>query len=163
MEIFRIIYRNIFVETILLAIIFLQVFSGIKLVIQAKKTATTLYNKLHIYSGIYLAFFLLVHVSAVLSARIIFHIDTNSYFGAATLNSFPSVIVFVPYYFLAIVAFFTHVACIHYKKTKSKIQMKIIIALGLLYALYLIFALTNHFHGYKIPNEYLKMIKAMSF
>jgi hypothetical protein len=163
MEIFRVVYRNIFIETLLLIAVVIQVFSGIKLVLQSRKNAISLLDKLHIHSGLYLAMFLLVHVSAVLSARFVFHLDSNTYFGAATLNHYPEIYLFVPYYFLAIVSFFTHIACIHYKKTNSKNQAYVIITTGFLFAISLIIALTNNFNGYTIPKEYLKMIEAMSF
>lgn len=162
MTIFRTVYRNIIVESILLLAVCLQIFSGIKLVMSARKTAITTFDKLHIYSGLYLAMFLLVHVSAVLAARVIFHLDSNSYFGAAALNHYPEVLFFVPYYFFAVLAFFIHVACIHFKKTASKSQSYVIIAFGCIGALFLIHALTNHFHGFTIPEEYKKMLEAMS-
>jgi len=162
MEIFRVVYRNIIVESLLLLAVCLQIYSGIKLVLIARKIAITIFDKLHIYSGLYLAFFLLIHVSAVLSARTIFNIDSNSYFGAAALNHYPEVFFFVPYYFCAVVAFFVHVACIHFKKTASKPQTYFIIVFGCISALFLLYALTNHFHGYVIPEEYNKMLERMS-
>lgn len=163
MKIFRVVYRNIFIESILLLAVLFQIFSGIKLSLQAKKNTISFFDKLHIYSGLYLAMFLLIHVSAVLSARIIFNLDSNSYFGAAALNQFPLVIMFIPYYFFAIFSFFTHVACIHYKKTNAKNQSYSIMVFGFLVGLFLIYAMTNHFQGYTVPAEYNKMLESMSF
>jgi succinate dehydrogenase/fumarate reductase cytochrome b subunit len=163
MDIFRVVYRNIIVESLLLLAVCLQIYSGIKLVLIARKTAITIFDKLHIYSGLYLAMFLLIHVSAVLSARVLFHLDSNSYFGAAALNHYPEIFFFVPYYFFAVLAFFVHVACIHFKKTTSKSQAYLIILFGFIIASILIVALTNRFHGYTIPEEYNKMLEAMSF
>jgi hypothetical protein len=57
METFRIVYRNVFAESILIVAVALQVFSGIKLVLQSRKNAVSFLDKLHIYSGLYLAFF----------------------------------------------------------------------------------------------------------
>lgn len=159
MKIFRVVYRNIIVESLLLIAVAVQIYSGIKLVLHSRKTAVSMLEKLHIYSGLYLAVFLLIHTSAVLSARFIFHIDSNTYFGAAGLNQFPLVLFFVPYYFLAINAFFSHIACIHYKKTNSKNQAYAIIAIGLMLAIFLIAALTNQLHGYEIPAEYNLLMK----
>lgn len=162
MEIFRVVYRNIVVESLLLIAVCLQIYSGVKLVLNARKTAITIFDKLHIYSGLYLAMFLLIHVSAVLSARAIFHLDSNSYFGAAALNHYPKLFFFVPYYFFAILSFFTHIACIHFKKTASKPQTYLVILFGFIIASFLMVALTNHFHGYAIPEEYNKMLEAIS-
>lgn len=163
METFRIVYRNVFAESILILAVVLQVFSGIKLVLQSRRNAVSFLDKLHIYSGLYLAFFLLVHVSAVFAARIIFKMDSNTYFGAAALNHFPEVFFFVPYYFLAVLAFFTHVACIHFKRTASTLQTYAVIVFGFFSATFLLYALTNHFNGYEIPEAYEKMLEAMSF
>jgi hypothetical protein len=163
METFRLVYRNRVVETFLLLAVVLQIFSGLKLAIQARKMASGFFEKLHVYSGLYLAFFLLIHVSAVLSARLIFDLDSNTYFGAAALNHFPEVLFFLPYYVLAVLSFFAHIACIHYKKTTSRWQSISIIVIGCFTALFLMYALTNRFQGFEIPEEYKKMLEALSF
>lgn len=163
METFRLVYRNRLVESMLLLAVVLQIISGLKLAIYARKVAVGFIEKLHVYSGLYLAFFLCIHVSAVLSARIIFNLDSNSYFGAAALNHNPEVFFFVPYYFLAVLSFFIHLACIHFKKTASKWQTFSIIAVGCFTAVFLIYALSNHFQGFEIPDEYKKMLDSMSF
>ena len=96
-------YRNIFVETILLLAVATQIYSGLTLFRTKRKTAHTLFKKLQIWSGIYLAIFFVIHVSAVLAGRLVLNLDTNLYFGVAGLNSFPFNFFFIPYYFLAVV------------------------------------------------------------
>ncbi len=72
----RIVYRNILVESILLLGVLLQILSGIKLLRKKWKRQLSVYDKLFIYSGLYLSFFLLAHVAAVLSTRYFFELDT---------------------------------------------------------------------------------------
>ncbi len=54
----RLFYRNMFVETTLLLAVFTQIISGLKLFISKRKTATTSFDKLQIWTGLYLAVFL---------------------------------------------------------------------------------------------------------
>jgi hypothetical protein len=157
----RLVYRNIFVEIILLSAVVIQIVSGIKMVIQNRKKAISKFEKLSIYSGLYLAFFFIVHIGAVMIGRIILKLDTNIYFGAAGLNIFPLNLFFIPYYVIAIMSFFCHVACIHNKKMNKNIlgltpinQSIGIILLGVLVIIVIFYGLTNHFNGMIIPNEY---------
>ncbi len=154
-------YRNIFIETILLVAVLVQIISGLKLFKSNRKIAITGFEKLHIWTGLYLAFFLVIHVGAVLGGRYILHLDTNFYFGVAGLNTFPFNLFFIPYYALAIFSFFGHIASIHYKKMKSpvfniapKLQAKGILIFGIILTVLVFYGLTNHFHGVEIPNEY---------
>ncbi len=154
-------YRNIIVETILLMAVMLQIFSGLKLFRSSKKTAVSNFDKLHIWSGLYLAIFFIIHISAVLIGRIFLHLDTNFYFGVAGLNAFPLNLFFIPYYVLAIISFFAHVSSIHSKKMKLNIfsltpnwQSVIVLIFGICLAIVILYGLTNHFKGVEIPYEY---------
>lgn len=157
----RLFYRNIFIEIILLSSVMVQIYSGIKLFITARRTATSNFEKLHIWTGLYLATFFVIHLAAVLGGRLYLNLDTNFYFGAAGLNSFPFNLFFIPYYALAIISFFGHIACVHHKKMKKsvfgftpKFQSKAIIIFGICLTVAILYGLTNHFNGVKIPVEY---------
>jgi len=154
-------YRSFLVETILLSAVFVQIFSGLKLFSENRKTATSDFDRLHILTGLYLAIFFVIHLSAVLGGRLFLHLDTNFYFGVAGLNNFPTNLFFIPYYGLAIFSFFGHVACIHNKKMKHTIfsltpneQSKAILIFGICLTIVIFYGLTNHFEGVKIPIEY---------
>ncbi len=158
-------YRNIFVETIILLAIATQIFSGLKLFKTNRKIATSQFDKLHIWTGLYLAIFFIIHLSAVLGGRLFLHLDTNFYFGVAGLNSFPFNLFFIPYYGLAILSFFGHIASIHNKKMKQSIfgltpdkQAKAILIFGFSLTLLIFYGLTNHFNGVTIPEEYKILI-----
>ena len=165
MNTLRVFYRNLFVETILLIAVFTQIVSGLKLFKTNRTIAVSAFDKLHLWSGHYLAIFFIIHLSAVLGGRFYLHLDTNFYFGVAGLNTFPLSLFFIPYYGLAILSFFGHVAAIHNKKMKQTIlsltpdsQSKIILVFGIFLTLLLFFGLTNHFQGVKIPAEYNVLI-----
>lgn len=161
MKALRVVYRNPIAETVLLTCVLLQIISGIKLFRRNRKLATSFFEKLHVWTGLYLAFFLVIHVAAVLAGRFILHLGTNFYFGVAGLNSFPSMLFFIPYYGLAIIAFSGHVASVHAKKMKKILlglsplkQSMIIFVFGIITTVVLFYGLTNHFRGVEIPSEY---------
>ncbi|WP_395066164.1 hypothetical protein [Flavobacterium sp.] len=161
MNTLRIFYRNIFVESILLLAVFVQIVSGLKLFITSKKTAISNFDKLHIWSGLYLAIFFIIHLSAVFGGRFFLKLDTNFYFGVAGLNSFPFNLFFIPYYGLAILSFFGHIASIHNKKREQSIfgltpirQSKVILIFGFSLTILILYGLTNHLKGVTIPVEY---------
>jgi hypothetical protein len=165
MQILRPFYRNPVVETLLLMAVVVQIISGIKLWRVARKKSTSFFHQLHIWSGLYMAVFFLIHVGAVMAGRWVLHLDTNFYFGVAGLNYFPSNLFFIPYYVLAILSFFAHVASVHQKKMKHPVlglsaskQAVCILMLGALVTLAIFYGLTNHFTGVKIPAEYEVLI-----
>lgn len=86
---FRWVYRNVFVETLLLIAVFIQIFSGIRLFLRRRKNTTGFFEKLQVWSGLYLAVFFLFHLGAVFAGRLFLDLDTNIYFGVAGLNTFP--------------------------------------------------------------------------
>jgi len=165
MNTLRVFYRNVFAECILLCCVILQIYSGLKLFWVNRKTATTLFNKLQIWTGLYLAVFLVIHLGAVLAGRFYFHLDTNYYFGVAGLNTFPLNLFFIPYYALAIFSFFGHIAAIHNQKMKHTVfglnpnqQSVSIIIFGMSLAVLIFYGLTNQFKGVDIPKEYNVLI-----
>jgi hypothetical protein len=157
----RKIYRNPLVESSLLLAVIIQVITGISIMKNLKNTTSISFEKLHLWSGLYIAIFLIIHVGAVITGRYLLQLDTNFYFGVAGLNTFPFNLFFIPYYSLAILSFFGHIAAIHYKKKKTNLasltpydQSKVILIIGLIITIIIIYGLTNHFQGVRIPNEY---------
>jgi hypothetical protein len=161
----RYFYRNVFVETILLIAVFVQIVSGLQLFNSNRKNAISGFEKLHIWSGLYLAIFFVLHLGAVFGGRIFLQLDTNFYFGVAGLNTFPFNLYFIPYYGLAILSFFGHFASIHHKKMRAEFfgltpstQSKLILFFGFGLMLVIFYGLTNHFKGLAIPEEYNVLI-----
>lgn len=165
MEQLRMLYRNPIAETLLLGAVLLQIVTGLKLFFTKRSAANKGYERLQLWTGLYLGFFLLIHVSAVLAGRFILELDTNFYFGVAGLNTFPFNLFFIPYYALAIFSFFGHVAAIHHQKMKSEVlglsvrqQARLILITGLLVLLVIFYGLTDGFTGVVIPEEYHVLI-----
>ena len=161
MEMVRPIYRNVIIETLLLLAVGVQIISGIKLLRTKRKVINGFYEKLQLRTGLYMAFFLLIHVGAVLSGRFILDLDTNFYFGVAGLNTFPFNLFFLPYYGFAILSFFGHIASIHHAKMNTELfgfsvkrQSNLILFTGIVLTLSLMYGLTNGFSGVEIPEEY---------
>lgn len=160
MQVLRLFYRNALAETILLAAVPVQIISGISLC-RKKWRTTGGWEKLRIWTGLYMGIFLLVHVTSVLIGRAVLHLDTNFYFGVAGLNTFPFSLFFIPYYGLAVLSFFGHIAAVHYRKMKYSLsglspenQSKAILFFGILFTVVIFYGLTNHFRGVTIPQKY---------
>lgn len=162
MDTFRLVYRNVAMEAVLLGAVLVQIVSGLALfVVNRKRVSMSGFDKLHLWSGLYLAVFFLIHVGAVLSGRLLLNLDTNYYFGVAGLNTFPFNLFFGPYYGLAILAFFGHLAAVHQKKMTVRVlglspdeQSRVILAAGIVLTLVIFYGLTNGYRGVTIPAEY---------
>ncbi|RIH65795.1 hypothetical protein D1164_09085 [Mariniphaga sediminis] len=161
MDKMRLIYRSKAGETVLLTAVVIQIISGLRLFFAKRKRVDGFYEKLQIWTGLYLAIFLIVHVGAVLTGRYILELDTNFYFGAAGLNTFPLNLFFIPYYGAAILSFFGHVAAIHYLKMKREVfrlsvtqQSRFILLTGIIVTIVVLYGLTNGFQGVEIPKAY---------
>ncbi|WP_051077327.1 hypothetical protein [Janthinobacterium sp. HH01] len=110
MEAFRAVYRNRVVEIILLLCVASQIASGLTFVRSRWRDRHQGLDLLQLGSGLYLAFFLLVHVGAVLAGRMKFGLDTNFYYAAAGMHVLPYRYFFMPYYFFAVLAITVHLA-----------------------------------------------------
>jgi hypothetical protein len=164
-KILRLVYRNPVVEILLVTAVVIQIISGIKLYREKREHVHSAFEKLHLLTGLYLAAFLVLHVGAVFIGRTVLKLDTNFYFGAAGLNTFPFNLFFVPYYTLAIVSVFGHVASVHHQKMKRNVfgisplhQARAILLVGAVLSVVVLYGLTNKFHGFAIPDEYGVMI-----
>ncbi len=149
MNTLRLFYRNVLIESILLLVVLFQVVTGIQL-LRAKGLRQKGWSKWQIWSGLYMAYFFLQHVGAVMFGRFVLHTDTNLYFGAAGLNAFPLCLFFVPYYSLGIVSFFTHIASIHAQKSNSQNadnQAKMIVIVGVFCAVLILLGMTDFLKG----------------
>ena len=146
----RKIYRNRVIEILLFAGVLLQVVSGIGLAILKWNKVENYFDRIQITSGLYLSFFLINHVIAVLRGRYMLKVDTNLYYGAGVMNMWPQKLFFIPYYSVAIVSFFFHVACVHrIKMTKisglhvATTQSLVIMGVGILVAFLIIIRMSH--------------------
>ena len=155
----RKIYRHPVVEPILLLAVGLQILTGLFLVTQKWTKTESWFDWAQICSGLYLSLFLTYHVRAVLVGRHKLHVDTNLYYGAGVMNMWPQKLLFIPYYSLAILAFFTHVACIHRIKMKEFVSLEMaeqqaigIMLLGIVITLLIIYKMAH----LKLPDGFIE-------
>lgn len=146
----RAIYRNPFVETLLIIAVVVQIVSGIQLVRKKWRDEHDIFDRLQIYSGLFLSYFLLAHVSVVLLGRAVLKLDTNLYFGAGVLNNDPAYFYFILHYGLAILSFFVHIACVHKTKMvkftsprRAALQAWILIGLGAIVSIAVVFRMMD--------------------
>ena len=161
MESFRHIYRNPFVEVLLLVCVTFQVGSGIYFIKNRWGQRHGFFERIQAVSGGYLAFFLLVHVGAVLFGRAALDLDTNFYYAAAGMHVPPFQYYFVPYYFLAVVAIFGHIACAVHWLTRDNLSEAArnyfgytVLAVGVVASTLIVAAFAGAFYDIKIPQKY---------
>ncbi|HEX6430208.1 MAG TPA: hypothetical protein VF008_21100 [Niastella sp.] len=122
MNLFRYVYRFLPIEILLLSSVVFQVISGIILVIKKGFIRQPMYVVIQILSGLYLSFFMIYHVAAVLLGRYKWIVETDFYFAAGVANRYPEKLFFIPYYTLSLVCVFAHIACVHYVKRLEYIE-----------------------------------------
>ncbi len=160
MDAARSVYRQPLVEIVLLACVAFQVGTGLWLLVSGWRRRRGGIAWLQAASGALLAFFLLAHVGAVLAGRAIFQLDTNFYFAAAGFHVPPFAWFFAPYYFLAVVALFTHLGCAAYwylagtDARKAKRALHAMIGIGVVVSLLIVLSLAGLLHGFVLPSEY---------
>ena len=161
MESFRYVYRNPFVEVLLLACVTFQVVSGIYFIKNRWGQRHGFFERVQALSGGYLAYFLLVHVGAVLFGRAALKLDTNFYYAAAGMHVPPFQYYFVPYYFLAVVAIFGHIACAVHWLTRDNLNEATrnylgytALVVGVVAATLIVAAFAGAFYDIKVPQEY---------
>jgi hypothetical protein len=161
MKQYRQIYRLPVIEALLMFLLVYQIGSGIYFIVKRRGQRHGFFAKAQAWSGAYLAFFLLIHVGAVLYGRYALHLDTNFYYAAAGLNITPYQVFFMPYYFLAVVAFFTHVACALHWLSRKHITLPVrnlagyaTLFLGISIATLIVATFMGAFYHVTIPAAY---------
>lgn len=164
MKLFRTLYRNSIVETVILFCLLTQIGIGLYFVFKPINKRHDLFSRAQRLSGLYLAFFVLVHVGAVLNGRYNLNLDTNFYFASAGMYIGQLKYFFIPYYFLAVVAVFTHVACFarwrisrNVSIDRANIIVITIVITGVLLGILIVASLAGVFYDVNIPNEYKNM------
>ncbi|MDP2368123.1 hypothetical protein [Rhodoferax sp.] len=160
MEAARLVYRNLAVELVLLLCVAFQVGSGLTLALRGWRQRRGFVPWLQALSGAYLSFFLLVHVSAILSGRLMLNLDTNFYFAAAGFHVPPYPFFFVPYYFLAVVALFTHLGCAAYWQVQDRPRLIRVLVVAvpagvsMMLALLIVLLMAGKLQPVEVPAKY---------
>lgn len=157
----RMVYRSPIGEAILLTSVAAQAASGVGMMWQTRARKPRGFMRAQRLTGTYLAFFLIVHTSAVLIGRLGFKVDTNFYFGAATLVIPPLALFFAPYYFLAVVALFVHIAAagrlwLSRNRLREPVARGMVVA-GILIGALIIAIFSGAFFPITLPAEITRM------
>ena len=162
LEVFRTVYRNPVMEILLVASFLFQGISGFNLFLRIrKKKDKTSYEKIQMYSGIILVFWLLLHISATIGQRLVNSIDTNFYFASRVVIQKPLLFFFVPYYFVGMVALGLHIANVHRHKIRSTVGAKVanihfysILSFFVVMALVILYSFMGGRFEIEIPTQY---------
>lgn len=160
MKALRVVYRFPLVEGLLFIVIAFQIYSGIKFAVVRMRQKKDAWRWAQLISGIYLAYFFINHVGATLFARNVLGLDTNIYFASVGMHVPPFQYFFFPYYFLAVSAFFIHVACfVHARDVRGATNShpwlpRLLIATGPLITVLILAAQAGVFYRVTIPDEY---------
>jgi len=164
MQALRRVSRIPVIEALLLAGVAMQMVTGWWLVLRraARRGPRRLpFDRLQAWSGAYLALFMLVHVASVLLGRARLGLDTNFWFAAAGLNVGAWPLFFVPYYGLAVVALFAHLACALRRRLPAGIAPAArdrlalsVIAAGVVTAALIVAAFGGAFYPVALPDAY---------
>lgn len=157
----RPLYRWLPVEALLLILFAAQILLGLFLVYRRGKPQGG-WAWAQVLSGLYLAFFLLQHVPAVLFARMGngAH-DTTVHFAAAPLSVAPFHWYFMPYYTFSIAALLTHLAAmLHFRGAGRAITLALPIT-GLAIGAVIVAGLMGAFGGPGVPQEYRDWLLAL--
>lgn len=164
MQTARVVYRHPAAEVLLLVSAVLQALSGAAMLRRARLShAAPWMQRLQHWSGLYLGFFLVVHVAAVLMGRSVFGLDTTWYFAAAGFHVPPFAWFFAPYYGLAVLALGTHVGCALHRWLASPTHPRPLRQAALLLpmlgaavtAVLIVSMLAGWLYPVRVPSEYL--------
>ena len=156
----RPIYRNVVIEPLLLFFLIWQAGSGLVMVVRGWRSRRGAVAWLQAGSGLYLAAFATIHVLAVLSGRLMLHLDTDFRFAAAGFHVPGWPWFFGPYYSLAVFALFAHVGCAIYwtmlagKPHAGVTALRTMLIAGAVLGLLIISALGGLLYPVEIPAPY---------
>jgi succinate dehydrogenase/fumarate reductase cytochrome b subunit len=163
MNLLRSIYRNPVIEILLICLFGWQIASGVRLLANRWKLRDGAIAWAQMTSGAYLAFFLCVHVSAVLLGRTKFGLDTDFRFAAAGFHIIGGSWFFAPYYAFALGALFTHISCaISWRlfpgETAARNKLVLAAALvGALIGILIVLSLSGILYSVDIPDRYISI------
>jgi hypothetical protein len=153
MSALRAIYRWLPFELLLLAAVATQVTTGIGMALPRLNGMIARWDW-QVMSGLYLSAFMAIHVCAILAGRFVQGLDTNLWFGIAGFHIWPWQFFFVPYYGLAIIAYFTHMGFVM-QRAFGMAAVKPAVVIGCIVAVAVLSLSSGLVHDMPVPPEYL--------
>ena len=161
MRTIRPIYRHPIIEPMLLALFAVQIATGATMAMKGWQERRGTVAWVQALSGLYIAAFLLIHVSSVVMGRVALGLDTDFRFAAAGFHVAGWPWYFIPYYFLAVFGLFVHVGCALYWKLgagsrrSGRIALVALAGLGAVLGVAFVASMAGLLHPVVIPLEYL--------
>ena len=164
----RVIYRNQFVEPILIFSVILQLVVGLILLIKSLKQSRpkSVWSWLQVISAILILLTVSEHLIALYFARIVSELNTNFYWPLSVMDGAPFTYYFIPYYFLMVSSLFVHAAAgLHFigvDRNYSSIVDRLAVALiivGLLIAITIVLILNQTFYEVALPTEWTEYLR----
>jgi len=160
MDAARIVYRHPVVEMAVLLAFFVQILTGIPLIIEIWSEKKDIIHQLQAASGLVMVLFIVIHVGWVAVARMILGLDTTFAFAASAFVA-PWTWAGYGFYGAGVFSLFVHFGCILYdifKKTSKPVGWLLLLAaIGaggyLTYLLLMMYS--GHLYPVTIPDAYL--------
>lgn len=166
-ELLRSVYRSPLIEPLLVAAVALQLGAGASLGLRAVKQARPhgFWQWSQLLSGAFVLFFLVQHFIALAMARLYLEVETGFYWPASVVSAPPFVYYFVPYYFLGVLAIFTHIgAAVRYRlaggatATADRTGLAIIL-LGAVVAATIVAIFTGAFYDIRLSPDWIAYLR----
>jgi hypothetical protein len=155
----RLIYRHPVVEMVVLLAFFVQILTGVPLILEIWRKKKDFIHQLQAASGLIMVIFILAHVCWIAVARLVFNLDTNFTFAAAGFTA-PYTYAAYGFYGAGVFSLFVHMGCILYdifKKTNKAAGWAFLIAtvgVGGYVTYLLLMMYSGHLYPVVIPEDY---------
>jgi len=161
-EMLRKIYRNRFVEPVLIAAFAVQIALGFRLLLR-RGWPTRFWPRMQVLSAGLLGFFLIQHIGAALITRATSpEVDTNIYWAASVVSRAPFALYFAPYYVLGLLGLFLHLAAFIALKRRDRHLAGAVALLGTAVSIAIVAALGGGLRAIELPTEYETYLQGLS-
>lgn len=172
-DVLNAVYRNSFLEPLLIITVCIQVFIGLKMSINSLRRKPKrpfwqrgFWEKAQIISGFIFAFFIIEHLLALAVVRWTTTLETEFYWPASVMNGAPFTYYFIPYYFLGVLAIMVHIGIgLRYVVQRSgRRQLGNVlgissIILGTIFGATIVLGLKGAFYEIILPPEWIDYLK----
>lgn len=163
LDLVRPLYRGSVTEPLLLAGLLAQVLLGTVLAARRLRRGVDRgWGIAQLASGLYLGMFIVLHAGSALFARNVNHLDTNFWWPASTLAHASARYFFYPYYTLAILAVFTHLAAALRFRGAPRILVWVFLLSSLPVAWVVLSAYGSEAYRHRIPEPYMDALDRYS-
>lgn len=154
MALFRVVYRQGIIETGLLTLFAIQIILGVRLVL-SRGWPSGKWAWAQVLSGGYIAFFLVQHLGVIIYLRLSDPtFDTNFHWAASVVSVDPIRWYFIPYYGLALLAIFTHLAAALHFRGQVIVPISLVFG-GFFMAIIVPAVFSGAFYPIELPEAYI--------